>query len=393
MYIIGMKHYRFLFLVTNENNYWGNNNMSESTVKNLKSATYNQEGGTFISKKRENFTMITNKVINANLLSPGAVGLYLIIAQKIRIPDFKLYKTNLRNHFNNGNGKSLGKRAFQTLWDELKNVGYLKQYRIRTSEGFEYQYELLDEPNKERPSLIMVKLCEELIEDENGNMVIRNKSLAVEESLATEQDLAETDSMDIVGTAKNIVVKNNDLTDKDKEYVKKLYENVKYNTSLNYKDDAELSELSDDFAWKKKREAVEDQRTDKLNRLMPILFKQVDLDHIENESDRRMGEEIMDSISDLIAPVNDRMIHICGNHWPQVKVLSDIMQKLNSETLDRTIYQIKNYERPIKNYKKFMQTTLYNNVLTYNTWFNRNFQTTFYGDGQKDKDFFEVKRK
>lgn len=367
--------------------------MSESTVKNISPAADNQEGGTFINKKRENFTMVTNKVINANLLSPGAVGLYLIIAQKIRIPGFVLYKTNLRNHFNNGNGKSLGKRAFQTLWDELKNVGYLKQYRIRTSEGFKYQYELLDEPNKERASLIMVKLCEELIEDENGNMVIRDKSLAVEEGLATEQDLAETDSMDMVGTAKNIVVKNLDLTDKDKKYVKELYENVKYNTSLNYKEDADLSEMSANLAWKKKREAVEEQRKDKLSRLMPILYKQIDLDHIENEADRRMGEEIMDSISDLIAPVGDSMIHICGNHWPQVKVLSDIMQKLNSETLDRTIYQIKNYDRPVKNYRKFMQTTLYNNVLTYNTWFNRNFQSTFYGEGQKDNDFLEVKRK
>lgn len=388
-----MKHYHSFFLVTNEKKQPGELNMSENIVKNIDSAVDNQEGGTFINKKNKNFTMVTNKVINANLLSPGAVGLYLIIAQKIRIPGFVLYKTNLRNHFNNKNGKTLGKRAFQTLWDELKNEGYLKQYRIRTSEGFKYQYELLDEPNKERASLIMVKLCEELIEDGNGNMVIRDKSLAVEEGLATEQDLAETDSMDIVGTVKNIVVKNLDLTEKDKEYVKELYKGVKYNSSLNYKEDADLLEMSTNLAWKKKQEAIEEQRQDKLSRLMPILYKQVDLDHIANEDDRKMGEEIMDSVGDLIAPSNDKMIHICGNHWPQVKVLSDIMQKLNNDTLDRTIFQIKNYDKPVKNYRKFMQTTLYNNVLTYNAWFNRNFNATQYNQGEMDSDFFGVKRR
>ncbi|WP_148872427.1 hypothetical protein, partial [Serratia marcescens] len=138
-----------------------------------------------------------------------------------------------------------------------------------------------------------------------------------------------------MGTVKNIVVKNLDLTEKDKEYVKELYKGVKYNSSLNYKEDADLLEMSTNLAWKKKQEAIEEQRQDKLSRLMPILYKQVDLDHIANEDDRKMGEEIMDSVGDLIAPSNDKMIHICGNHWPQVKVLSDIMQKLNNDTLDR----------------------------------------------------------
>lgn len=366
--------------------------MSDNTVKNNKLVSEEQDTGAFINKRKENFTMVTNKVITANLLSPGAVGLYLIIAQKIRIPGFMLYKTNLRNHFNNGNGKSLGRRAFQTLWDELKHVGYLKQYRIRTSDGFKYQYELLDEPNKERASLIMVKLCEELVEDENGNMVIRDKSLAVEESLATEQEIAAVDQRDLVGTVKNIVVKELDLTDKDKEYVQSLYNKVEYDSSLNYKEDADLAEMSANLAWKKKKEAIEEQRKDKISRLMPILLEQVELDHIVDEADRKIGEEIMDSVCDLIAPLDDNLIHICGNHWPQAKVLSNIMQKLNSDTLDRTIYQVKNYDKPVRNYKKFMQTTLYNNILTYNSWFNRNFNATFHNQGDKDVDFLEVKR-
>lgn len=368
--------------------------MSENIVKNTNTTTEeNQNSGIFINKRKKNFTMITNKVINANLLSSGALGLYIIIAQKITIPNFVLFKTNLRNCLNNGNGKRLGKRAFQTLWDELKNVGYLKQYRIRTSDGFKYQYELLEEPNKERPSLIMVKLCEELIEDEKGNMIIRNKAVAIEEGLPTEEEIIETEKMDLVGTKKNIVVKNRDLTDEDKEYVKKLYQNVGYNSVLNYEEDPNLLEVSANLEWERKQKAIEEQREDKLSRLMPILYKQVSLDHIENDSDKKMGEEIMDTVRDLIAPASPNMIHVSGNHWPQKMVLKNIMEKLNSDTLDRTIYQVKTYSKPIKNYKKFMQTTLYNNILTYNSWYNRNFNATIYNDGQKDNDFLEVKRK
>lgn len=386
-----MRHYRSFITNNGRKKTIGGIKMSDNTVKNNLVAE-EQETGSFINKNNKNFTMVTNKVITANLLSPGAIGLYLIIAQKIRIPGFMLYKTNLRKHFNNGNGKALGKRAFQTLWDELKHVGYLKQYRIRTSDGFKYQYELLDEPNKERASLIMVKLCEELVEDENGNMVIRDKSLAVEESLATEQEIAEVDQKDLVGSIKNIVVKELNLTDKDKEYVQSLYEKVEYESSLNYKEDADLAEMSANLAWEKKKKAIEAQRNDKLSRLMPILYNQVELERIDDEADRKMGEEIMDSVCDLIAPLDDNLIHICGNHLPQAKVLSDIMQKLNSATLDRTIYQVKNYDKPVRNYKKFIQTTLYNNILTYNSWFNRNFNATFHNQGIKDHDFLVVKR-
>lgn len=358
--------------------------MSENTVKNAK--IEEQDGGVFINKHKGNFTIITNKVINANFLSSGALGLYIIIAQKITIPGYILYKTNLRNSLNSSNGKALGKRAFQTLWDELKNKGYLKQYRIRTSEGFKYQYELLDEPNKERPSLIMVKLCEELVADKNGVMVIRNKAVAEEESLPTEEDLVQTEVQDLVGSKKNIEVKYMDLTSTDKEYIKNLYKNVGYNSVLNYEQDPDTLEISANLEWKRKQEAVRDQREDKLKKLMPILYNQVELNLID-ERDRKMGEEIMETVADLIAPESPHMIHICGNHWPQEMVLKNIMQKLNKDTLERTIYQIKTYDKKVRNYRKFMQTTLYNNILTYETWFNRNFTASYYGTGDMDDDF------
>ena len=58
--------------------------------------------------------------------------------------NFTLYKNNLKQ-------QSLDKeKSFENAWKELKDAGYLIQYRLQGNKGcFYYEYELLDEPNKE----------------------------------------------------------------------------------------------------------------------------------------------------------------------------------------------------------------------------------------------------
>lgn len=85
--------------------------------------------------------MISNVLIRDQQLSLRAKGLYVLIESYITIPDFVLYKWYLQKQCTEG------QRAFDSAWKELKDAGYLVQYKMRDgSRTFYYEYELLDEP-------------------------------------------------------------------------------------------------------------------------------------------------------------------------------------------------------------------------------------------------------
>lgn len=118
-------------------------------------------------KKRINFTMVSNAALRDEKLSLKAKGLYSIIQSYITLEDFDIYKSTLYKVCKEG------EKAFEGAWQELKETGYLKQYRIRTIEtddkgevifnGFKYEYELLDEPDINQPKLINIGLDGEII--------------------------------------------------------------------------------------------------------------------------------------------------------------------------------------------------------------------------------------
>ena len=92
-----------------------------------------------IRKKRSNFSMVSNYCAMDDNLSFKAKGLYLVIQAYIDIPNFTLYKSYLMRHAKEGEG------AFNSAWKELKDAGYLKQYKRRGDNGsYVYEYELLD---------------------------------------------------------------------------------------------------------------------------------------------------------------------------------------------------------------------------------------------------------
>ncbi len=110
---------------------------------------------TYFKQKKCNFTMIPNEVLRDNNLSRKAKGLYAEIYSYITIPNFKLSKSYLMKQ-----GLE-GETAFNSMWNELKEKGYLKQYRIRSANsdnGFIYEYDLLDKPDLEKPYLINIKI-------------------------------------------------------------------------------------------------------------------------------------------------------------------------------------------------------------------------------------------
>lgn len=370
--------------------------MGEAAAILIENETIN---GSFInkSKRKDNFTMVTNKIFTANILSAPAVALYMLIAQKITIPGFILYKTTLRRSLKKPSGAPMGKRAFQTIWDELKSAGYLKQYRIRTPEGFVYQYELLEEPNHSRTSLINVRLREELVEEESGNYVVRSMTMAraEEESVATPEELRAVDTMDLVGEPKNIVIKKKlELTPEEVAYIKDYYEHPeKHYTGEMYLPDPKFIGNSPEIEWKKQQEARKLKQQTLLEKYMPGLEATAEINHIQEDDDRKIAEEILDAIKELVAPLDNKLIPIGGISWPQHDVLSMILGKFNSATLDRTIYQVKTYDKKIYNYKNFLKSTLFNNIRTSETWFSRNFNASYGGaGGQTDDDFMKIKR-
>ena len=81
-------------------------------------------GGIFRSKEVP-FSQISNKVVDDENLSCIAKGLYLIIQRNITIPNFVLYKSMLKEK------SGLGAKAFDKVWKELKEKGYLIQERHR----------------------------------------------------------------------------------------------------------------------------------------------------------------------------------------------------------------------------------------------------------------------
>lgn len=99
------------------------------------------EGVGKFRKREKPFTQISNHLLRDPNVSLKAKGLYSLIASYLSMVDFTLYKSTLRSNC------SEGRDAFDKTWNELKNAGYLVQYKVKADKGqFIYEYELLDEP-------------------------------------------------------------------------------------------------------------------------------------------------------------------------------------------------------------------------------------------------------
>lgn len=101
----------------------------------------NSNSGGKFRKKRTNFSMVSNDIIRNDNVSLKAKGLYALIQSYITLENFTLYKGFLQS-------KCIeGERAFDSAWRELKEKGYLVQYKLKDENNkYYYEYELLDEP-------------------------------------------------------------------------------------------------------------------------------------------------------------------------------------------------------------------------------------------------------
>lgn len=93
--------------------------------------------------RRTKFAQVSNVALHDDKLSLKAKGLYSLIQSIITIPgaDLRIWKIKLKC--------KEGSKAFDAAWKELKDTGYLKQYRMPggAKGAFIYEYDLLEEPD------------------------------------------------------------------------------------------------------------------------------------------------------------------------------------------------------------------------------------------------------
>ncbi len=119
------------------------------------------KSGTF--RKKTNFAAVSNSALKDPKLSLKAKGLYSVIQSYITMPGIELKKSKLRALCQEG------EKAFDSVWKELKNSGYLKIYRSPTGEDdqFKYEYELLDEADLSRPALLTLNKFGDVVPPKN----------------------------------------------------------------------------------------------------------------------------------------------------------------------------------------------------------------------------------
>ena len=98
-------------------------------------------------KKKTSFAQVSNVALRDETLSLKAKGLLALIESYLSLDNFTLYKQFLINKSKDG------ETAFRGAWKELKDKGYLIQYKLKDEETkqFYYEYEVCDNPHVENP--------------------------------------------------------------------------------------------------------------------------------------------------------------------------------------------------------------------------------------------------
>ena len=114
-------------------------------------------------KKKVSFSQVSNVALRDEDLSLKAKGLLALIESYLSLDNFVLYKQFLINKSKDG------ETAFRGAWKELKDRGYLIQYKLQNKETkqFYYEYEICDNPCVENQHVAQIIPCDEKPHVEN----------------------------------------------------------------------------------------------------------------------------------------------------------------------------------------------------------------------------------
>lgn len=182
-----------------------------------------QKSGMF-RKRRISFAQVSSVALLDNTLSSKAKGLYSVIQYFINIPEFTLYKNTLRKHMAEGD------KAFDNMWKELKDKGYLIQYRLQGEKGhYYYEYELLDEPNLDLAIEIHSSQNRKKSEEKDSNHKNRFNAKAKENqhfNHTPKMEVMDNEHYGEVGVYNNNNLNNNNLNNINKTTTIEKSENI-----------------------------------------------------------------------------------------------------------------------------------------------------------------------
>lgn len=249
-------------------------------------------------KKKTSFAQVSNVALRDENLSLKSKGLLSLIESYINLDNFVLYKQFLINKSKDG------ETAFRGAWKELKDNGYLIQYKLQDEETkqFYYEYEVCDNPHVENQPVAHTSIKPEVenplvdsppVESPNGGLSICRGNHSYNKSLSSN------------------TINNNTL------YTNIIQTNIDYD---------------------------------------PVFV---------GSSDKELVDNIVDVMADILIN-NYECIKI--NHGEiKCEHLKTILLKVNMNHILYTIAAINNYKGKITNMRNFILSVLYNSVLTLDT--------------------------
>lgn len=267
------------------------------------------------------FVPISQVVAKDKELSLKAKGLYLLIQSYITIPNFKLYKSYLMSVCVEG------QCSFDSAWNELKEKGYLKIYKIAKSDakGFYYEYELLDAAESDTPALIVIRKDGTIVDKEQEN---NDNPIEIVEQ--PEETTGESVSSVIEHTEKKeIQEENSENSNKESYDYQTTVEKV--NNQIGYDDAVKLHKM------------LNSQYSDNAIKMISVL---------------------RDIIVEILLCKKDT-IYIAGENR-NVDMVKAIFKKITSSHIDNVITTcaevFKDGTNTVTNPKNYLTTSLYNSV-------------------------------
>ena len=268
------------------------------------------------------FVPIPQVIAKDKELSLKAKGLYLLIQSYITIPNFKLYKSYLMSMCVEG------QCSFDSAWNELKNKGYLKIFKIAKADtkGFYYEYDLLDTAEPDTPSLTVVRRDGTIVEktQENNN--------TPEEIIEHTEETTEENGSSVI-----------EHTEKE-EFQEEISENSIEESSNDYKNT--LEKVNNQIGYD---DAVE-------------LYKMLNSEYSDNAI--KMLSVLRDIIVEILLCKKDT-IYIAGENR-NVDMVKAIFKKISSSHIENVITTcaevFKDGTNSVTNPKNYLTTSLYNSV-------------------------------
>jgi hypothetical protein len=266
--------------------------------------------------------MVSNELIRNKNISLKAKGLYALIQSYITMENFTLYKGYLMNNCKEG------EKAFESAWKELKDSGYLVQYKMQDSDGkFFYEYDLLDILPVEKPP------------PQNSGMDSHTPKKEVVDNADVGKRQSGLSTSGQWGEYNNTIQNNTDLN----------------NTLSNH-----ISITEDDVK------------------------KQIEYD-IFNTTDKGQVDNIVMLMTEILNTADTEIIRVNSQNI-SAHIVKQRFKQITHSHIQYVLLIINNYTGHIDNIRQYMITTLYNAPSTIDIYYQNRVMNDMYNNERGEND-------